>query len=316
MTLRLTRFGMQGLAFYLAMVVAFFAAPYSNLFFLLLGFLTLQWLVCIWSTIRNLASMEIEILRLPPVPALEEGSLQFELIAEGRQRFQVELRIDLDGAAPLSESVDIFEGQTRVHMSVPALSRGIYAMPTAHLVSSFPFGFFEHTREIELDAELLVHPQPSDSGSLRTASGVLEQILAPSPAPEGELQPAGLRDYRDNDDPRAVHWRASARRGRLVVAEWDGSGDESQEVVFDRRCSQRLLVSSLATLTALAFRAFGEQRSITIQTQDFEGTFGAGSSDEMEFLRFLCGTKALPDTEMGPGQGSAGALHLPQGPHA
>ncbi len=316
MGLRLTRFGLQGLAFYLSMVVAFFAAPYSNLFFLLLGFLTLQWLVCAWSTLRNLAGIQVEVLRFAPVPALEVGSLHFELVADRRQRFQVELRVDLEGAESLAESVDVFEGHARVSVLVPELSRGVYAVPRARLVSSFPFGFLEHSREIEVPAELLVHPQPSESGTLRTAYGVLEQILAPKPASLGDLQPAGLRDYRDGDDARAVHWRASARRGRLVIAEWDGTSEEPNKVVLDRRCSQVALESALATLTALAFRALNDRRSIAVQSQGFGGTYGPGKAPELELLRFLCAAKPLPDTELDPGQGGLGALHLPRGPRA
>ena len=39
--MRPTRFGIKSVVFYLVMLGAFFAAPYSNLFFLLLAFLTL-----------------------------------------------------------------------------------------------------------------------------------------------------------------------------------------------------------------------------------------------------------------------------------
>jgi hypothetical protein len=33
------------------------------------------------------------------------------------------------------------------------------------------------------------------------------------------LDLAGIREWRTGDDPRRVHWRSTARRGRLVVAE-------------------------------------------------------------------------------------------------
>lgn len=33
------------------------------------------------------------------------------------------------------------------------------------------------------------------------------------------LDLAGIREWRTGDDPRRVHWRSTARRGRLIVAE-------------------------------------------------------------------------------------------------
>lgn len=44
-------------------------------------------------------------------------------------------------------------------------------------------------------------------------------VLARSRPARGGQDLAGLRPWRSGDESREVHWRASARRGRLVVAE-------------------------------------------------------------------------------------------------
>jgi uncharacterized protein (DUF58 family) len=47
-----------------------------------------------------------------------------------------------------------------------------------------------------------------------------------SPSRRGDFY--GLREFRPGDDPRDIHWRASARRGRLFLRE---SEDESSRTV-------------------------------------------------------------------------------------
>jgi uncharacterized protein (DUF58 family) len=62
------------------------------------------------------------------------------------------------------------------------------------------------------------------------------RLLGPDPTrwrgPRGVVTPTaqaelrGLRDYRPGDGPRSVHWRTTARRGRLMVREYeDPPGD-------------------------------------------------------------------------------------------
>ena len=51
---RLTRLGWKGLIFYAVIQLAFFASAYSNLFFLLVAFLTLLGLLRVYWTARNL----------------------------------------------------------------------------------------------------------------------------------------------------------------------------------------------------------------------------------------------------------------------
>ena len=45
----------------------------------------------------------------------------------------------------------------------------------------------------------------------------LEDAIDPVPGPGLDI--AGVREWQHGDDPRRVHWRSTARRGRLIVAE-------------------------------------------------------------------------------------------------
>jgi uncharacterized protein (DUF58 family) len=49
-----------------------------------------------------------------------------------------------------------------------------------------------------------------------------------TPAPGSEI--SGLRDFRSGDPLRRIHWRASLRRGSLVVRESEGEHRAEQEI--------------------------------------------------------------------------------------
>ena len=43
----------------------------------------------------------------------------------------------------------------------------------------------------------------------------------------------GLRDYRSGDSPRWIHWRTSARRGELMVKEFEQQNEQDLAILID-----------------------------------------------------------------------------------
>ncbi len=43
----------------------------------------------------------------------------------------------------------------------------------------------------------------------------------------------GLRDYRSGDSPRWIHWRTSARRGELMVKEFEHQNEQDLAILID-----------------------------------------------------------------------------------
>jgi len=71
---------------------------------------------------------------------------------------------------------------------------------------------------VPLAEEVIVFPElvPVErfAGSLSLPSGAGAR---PERAREGDF--LGLREYRDGDDPRSIHWASTAKRGRLLTRE-------------------------------------------------------------------------------------------------
>src|SRR5262245_7242714 len=106
--------------------------------------------------------------------------------------------------------------ELRSYRFAPA-ARGPLAFVGFRVATRFPFGLFSKALWIESPREALVFP------ALDPLPAVVAQ---PGPVPRGESdgghagqspESAGLRSYAPGDPFRRVHWRASFRRGALLV---------------------------------------------------------------------------------------------------
>jgi len=111
--------------------------------------------------------------------------------------------------------------------------RGVYRFTHVVLKSRFPFGLFEMQFEVPVENELVVYPA---IGSIRrlpagNANDLGQIMLRMNRAGQDEF--SHLRDYRPDDNPRRIHWRTSARLGKLHVMEFRGLPARTAEILFD-----------------------------------------------------------------------------------
>jgi uncharacterized protein (DUF58 family) len=110
--------------------------------------------------------------------------------------------------------------------------RGIYRQEAFRIATSFPFGFLQKARRLDLASEALVYP------SIDATSDFLEVMFGIQGAIESLAKGRGqdlyaLRDYQPTDNLRHVHWKASARLGSLMVREFAREDDSRVVLVFD-----------------------------------------------------------------------------------
>jgi uncharacterized protein (DUF58 family) len=102
------------------------------------------------------------------------------------------------------------DAQARRHVVGRAVAPGA----TYRLETTAPFGLTVRRHTFTQATGVIVHPRPVPPVSL-AALGAGDEA-ANRPARSG-VEPHGLREWRRGDDPRHVHWRATARHGQLVV---------------------------------------------------------------------------------------------------
>ncbi|MCC6239193.1 MAG: DUF58 domain-containing protein [Phycisphaerales bacterium] len=113
-------------------------------------------------------------------------------------------------------------GQTaQVSATIVPQRRGLTRLDQYQLSTSFPFGFIKRATVRHAPEALLIYP-----ATARVDSRVLSQCRAAEktgammrPRRGGMDEIYGVKEYRDGDNPRWIHWRRSARTGQLVVRE-------------------------------------------------------------------------------------------------
>jgi uncharacterized protein (DUF58 family) len=123
------------------------------------------------------------------------------------------------------------EQETAYRRTLPR--RGMHQLSGLRLSTRFPFGLLRRSMDLEAQAQLLVYPAlvPANQAVLHAGLTELEEQTSTTVARHGEFE--SLREFRPGDDPRDIHWRTSARRGRRFVRQYQGNLGRSVMVVLD-----------------------------------------------------------------------------------
>ena len=122
-----------------------------------------------------------------------------------------------------------------VRYTLVAAERGEYEFGPLQVRSSYPFGLIRRAEQHELPATLVVFPR---LGLLTDRWSTL--VFDASHDRAGSRRQTysagdfyGLRDYRSGDSRRHVHWRTSARRGKLMVRQFERALQQDVAVYLD-----------------------------------------------------------------------------------
>lgn len=122
------------------------------------------------------------------------------------------------------------------HYEFRPMRRGVYTFGPIEVTSRAPFGLIERGHIYDSSKELIVFPF---IGRLTTnwkneramAADLVQQRQTRKGVFDDEYH--SLREYRTGDNPRAIHWRTSARRNELMIREFHQSRDADLMVMLD-----------------------------------------------------------------------------------
>lgn len=186
--------------------------------------------------------------------------------------------------------------------TVTAYRRGAFSFPPLALRTSAPFGLRRATRLLPVPTNLLIFPayRPLRHLALfdRTPAA---QSVQPRPGPAGEF--IGVRDYRPGDARRQVHWRATARAGRLIVKEFAEETQPGLTIALDLRATAALpmpasdssLELAIQAAASLAHFALGQSLPVQISTNSVAWPAPAGALRWWAMLNYLARVEAAGD---------------------
>jgi len=173
-------------------------------------------------------------------------------------------------------------------------ARGDYRLGPLRLRSGDLFGLFPGEMVIQGSESLLVYPRIiPDSRLLIILTEFMGELEAARRFYEDLSRSTGPRDYRYHDPFKRIHWKATAKQGRLQVRQFESSTGLSLLLLLDVQsfCSRRqedeetfeLAVSIAATV---AHELHGARWPVGLMTNSVSETQIPVSSDRNQ-LRFI-----------------------------
>lgn len=196
----------------------------NNLLYLLLGWL-LSFIIAS-GILSEITLRALTVERRPP-PRIHAGEpfLMEVVIKNGkpnRASYSIEVE-DLQGKTPLDKRcyfLKVPESKTqRTSYRHTFVRRGLYTLTGYRIATKFPFVLFRKSRDVEAPLELVVYPARVPVPRPPPRAVTRGDAIAERLGRRGEF--FGLREHRAGDDRRDVHWKSSARSGRLLVREYE-----------------------------------------------------------------------------------------------
>lgn len=290
----------------------------NNLLYLILGMMLS--LIILSGVLSEVSLRHVRVKREPPTriyagrPFLMSMSVRN---AKGRfPSFSIEVEDLVDGE-PLDKKcyfLKIPAGRTQ-ETSYRYLfeRRGLYRYDGMRISTKFPFALFRKSREADLGAEVLVFPaikpvphlvsddrrRPGEDGDLRKGRG-------------GEFH--GLREWREGDDGRDVHWRTSAHAGRLMVREWEVESARRVSVVLNNLKTSQThpddIEEAVSMAASIADRLLDEHVEVELITHTDRVPFARGAQHRWRILTVLALLEFVEVDAASSLEGPAGARRL------
>ncbi|HEU4562290.1 MAG TPA: DUF58 domain-containing protein [Longimicrobium sp.] len=260
---RRLRFSRAGWLFTGGTLVLGFAAvgTGNNLLYLvlgaMLGFITLSG----WLSEQMIRRLEVRRRPVRGLTAGQPGRITYDLKNAKRRLPSLAVEIGEAGRDGSAWVAAVEAGESAVARAETVFDkRGVYALETVTLATSFPFGLFRKERDLEVPGEAVVWPrhdrlvrEPRLAGERVRRAG---ESFAGAAGARGEYR--GLRPYRPGDDPRDVHWRTTARVGQPVIKEYERDRATALWICLDLRAAPgdeaEAAVEIAASLAAAAMR--------------------------------------------------------------
>ncbi|MGP9539777.1 DUF58 domain-containing protein [Brachybacterium sp. AOP43-C2-M15] len=163
--------------------------------------------------------------------------------------------------------------------AVPTRRRAVLVVGPVRSVRDDPLSLMRRQVTWARAQELFVHPRTvrldeAASGFLRDLEGTPSSDLSSS-----DIAFHALRDYAPGDDRRHVHWRTTARTGKLMVRQFEETRRSHVVVAMDNLAEHygsedefELAVSVAASISAQTFREEKELTSFSFDERQRTGT--------------------------------------------
>lgn len=234
---------MAGWLFLLTSLLVGLAAVRSHMPLMFVVFGVMLGVVLVSSILARRMVRGVDVHRELPPRAWQCETLNFGYFVRNRRRRIACLGLHIDEVAP--KGVEDASGYCvhlpprmvfRAGSRLAVYRRGRLQLDAIRVATQFPFGLLEVYQRIHEPTSLVVWPAKGTLTADLIQRGASHSSTAPpSRTQGGQDEFFGLREYRQGDNPRWIHWRRSASRQAPVVREMARPVPDCLFVIVDTR---------------------------------------------------------------------------------
>ncbi len=231
----------------------------------------------------NLRGVKVSIV--PPEDIYAGREAKFKIIVRNEKRFpSLLIRVRIEGA---KEDALILTLKERKEIDYPFkfTKRGRVDFINLYLISDFPVGMFERIKIVTVRCDFIVFPEPKKwfymSGM---AEGKEHSELAEYMSKRGRDDIRALKEY-EGEPVRFIHWKATAKRGELVVKEMEEK--IKKPFVVDLNHIEGTLEDKVSKATYLIDKLMKEGYAVGLKAGNTYIKPSSGNSHRRKMLAFL-----------------------------
>lgn len=192
----------------------------------------------------------VEVKRIAPHRAIAGQFTSVEFQVKNTKRWLASQQLEVsDRIMPLNQKG--FKAEQEVSVSfvrVPGQSirtgryrlqfprRGKFRLGPIRMSSRFPMGIGERGQVVSDELDIIVHPAlgrllPAWKRQQKEFAEANQRVRSGMGLFDDEFH--RIREYRSDDNPRAIHWRSTAKQGQLMVREFHQTRQADSVVVLD-----------------------------------------------------------------------------------
>jgi uncharacterized protein (DUF58 family) len=235
----------SGIIFLLILGVLFVGAMLgrSNMLMLVFSLMAGPFILNGWVTFSMLK--RLKVTRRVPARVMAGEPFSIEIGLENCKRWMssriMEVRESIENATEQLNAGVLFarvppRGRRTAHYRLNLMRRGRYVVGPTIVATRFPLGIIERGLLLDDRDEILVLPRvgnllPRWKRTLWQAAQLVQRPQPQSGTFDDEFH--RLREYRHGDNPRAIHWRSSAKKNELMVREYHQDRDPNLTLLLD-----------------------------------------------------------------------------------
>ena len=277
----------------------------NNLLYLLLGWLLSM--IVASGALSDISMRGLKVSRRPPGRLHANRPFLMEIAVENTKKslasFSVEIE-DLVENRPLDKKcyfLKVPAGRIqRTSYRHTFTRRGLYTFDGFRISTKFPFSLFHKSRVIDMPGELLVYPAVETIPPPPPRARLQGETAAKRSGRRGEF--FGLREYREGDDRRAIHWRSSARAARLLVREYEEESHRRVTLMVDNALpaeaepeAHNALEAAISLAASLAQSYVRVGYAVRLVSRGLAIPFGVGEAQLMRVLKALALLETVDD---------------------